>query len=65
MGLLAAQFHRDIVSPHHNNKKNEDIWESGGIATHSFFIISALDGGEWLASCPGHFTAEERTMLPI
>jgi hypothetical protein len=24
------------------------------------FITSKLDGGEWLASCPGRFTAKER-----
>jgi len=24
----------------------------------------ALDGGEWLPSCPGYFTPEESTPLP-
>jgi hypothetical protein len=33
-------------------------WGSGGIAPiHS--LTSALDGGEWSASCPGHFTPRE------
>jgi hypothetical protein len=31
---------------------------SGGIAPP--FLTSALDGGEWLASRPGRFTAAER-----
>jgi hypothetical protein len=34
------------------------MW-SGGIAPP--FLTSALDEGEWLASCPLHFTTEERT----
>jgi hypothetical protein len=33
---------------------HEDIWESGGIAPP--FLTSALDGGEWSTSHPGHFT---------
>jgi hypothetical protein len=28
---------------------------------HAFFT-SELDGGEWLTSCHGHFTPEERTV---
>jgi hypothetical protein len=31
---------------------------SGGTAPP--FLTSALDGGEWLTSGPGHFTPEER-----
>jgi len=30
-------------------------WGSGHIAPH--ILDSALDGGEWSASCPGHFTS--------
>jgi hypothetical protein len=34
-------------------------WGSGGISPiHS--LTSALDGGEWSASHPGHFTPKER-----
>jgi hypothetical protein len=33
-------------------------WGSGGIA-HTFLIV-ALDGSEWSASCPGCFTPRER-----
>jgi hypothetical protein len=33
---------------------HEDVWGNGGIAAP--FLISALDGGEWSASRPGHFT---------
>jgi hypothetical protein len=32
-------------------------WGSGGIAP--LFLTSALDGGEWSASCPGRFTRRE------
>jgi hypothetical protein len=28
------------------------------------FLTSALDGGEWSASCPGSFTPEENTQFP-
>jgi hypothetical protein len=35
----------------------ENAWRSGGIAPP--FLTSALDGGEWSASRPGHFTAGE------
>jgi hypothetical protein len=31
---------------------------SGGIAAQ--FLTSALDGGEWSASCPSHLTFQER-----
>ena len=27
------------------------------------FLTSALDGGEWLASCPGRFTTRENALL--
>jgi hypothetical protein len=33
------------------------MWGSGGIAPQ--FLTSALDGGEWLASRPGHFPPGE------
>jgi hypothetical protein len=33
-------------------------WGSGGSPTHS--LTSALDGSEWPASRPGHFTPRER-----
>jgi hypothetical protein len=33
-------------------------WGSGGIVPYS--LISALDGGEWSASRPGHFTPREK-----
>jgi hypothetical protein len=33
-------------------------WESGGIAPP--LVISGIDGGEWSASCPCHFTIGER-----
>jgi hypothetical protein len=36
---------------------HEDLWGSGGIAPP--FLISALDGGEWSASRPYHFTSGE------
>jgi hypothetical protein len=28
------------------------------------FLTSALDGGEWSASLPGHFALKERTLVP-
>jgi hypothetical protein len=34
-------------------------WGSGGIAPR-IFLTSELDGGEWSASLPGHFTPSER-----
>jgi hypothetical protein len=34
-------------------------WGSGVIAP-LIFLTSALDGGEWSASLPGHFTPRER-----
>jgi hypothetical protein len=37
----------------------KEYWGSGGIALHAF-LASALDGGEWSASRPGHFTPRER-----
>jgi hypothetical protein len=33
-------------------------WESGGTAPR--ILTSALDGGEWSVSRPGHFTPKER-----
>jgi hypothetical protein len=33
--------------------RHEDVWRSGDIVLPFF---SALDGGEWSASCPSHFT---------
>jgi hypothetical protein len=39
--------------------RHEDVWRSGGIAL-LIFLISALDGGEWSASCPDRFTPRER-----
>jgi hypothetical protein len=38
-------------------------WESGGISTPQFFI-SAVDGGEWSASCPFHFIPRENAPPP-
>jgi hypothetical protein len=37
---------------------HEDVWDSSGIA--ALFLISALDGGEWSASCPCCFTPRVR-----
>jgi len=31
---------------------------------HSFLTL-ALDGGEWLASCPNHFILVEGNLVPI
>jgi hypothetical protein len=42
---------------------HEDVRESRGIAPP--FLTSALDGGEWPASHPGHFTPGERFPVPI
>jgi len=28
------------------------------------FITTALDGGEWSALCPGHFSPQTKTLLP-
>jgi hypothetical protein len=39
------------------------IWGSGSIA--SPFLTKALDGGEWLASRPGHFTFIETPLYPL
>jgi hypothetical protein len=33
-------------------------WRSGHIAPH--ILTSVLDGGEWSALCPSHFTPRER-----
>jgi hypothetical protein len=40
--------------------RHEDVWGSGGIAPS--FLTSALDGGEWSASCPCRFTP--RKIIP-
>jgi hypothetical protein len=40
------------------NVKGKVVWGSRGIAP-PFFTLS-LDGGEWSALCPGHFTPRER-----
>jgi hypothetical protein len=29
------------------------------------FLTSALDGGEWSASCPGHFTPGKEPQYPL
>jgi hypothetical protein len=41
----------------------EYIWGSGGIAPP--FLTTALDGNEWLASCPGRFIPGQRFPVPI
>jgi hypothetical protein len=38
--------------------RHENLWENGGIAPP--FLASALDGGEWSASCLGRFTLGEK-----
>jgi hypothetical protein len=38
--------------------RNEDVW--GEWMYRSSFLTTALVGGEWSASCPCHFTTEER-----
>jgi hypothetical protein len=38
-------------------------WGSGGIAPP--FLTSALDEGEWLASCPDCFTPGKTPPVPI
>jgi hypothetical protein len=38
------------------------MWRSGGKAPP--FLTSALDGGEWSASGPGHFTPGETPQVP-
>jgi hypothetical protein len=43
--------------------RHKDVWGSGRIALH--ILTSALDGGEWPASCPGRFTTGERVPIPI
>jgi hypothetical protein len=45
-------------APHH-----EDVCWSGDIVPP--FLILALDGGEWSASRPGHFTPGERAPNPL
>jgi hypothetical protein len=37
--------------------RQEEVWGSGG--TTPSFLTSSLDGGEWSASHPDHFTAEK------
>jgi hypothetical protein len=40
------------------SSRHEGVLRSGGIAPS--VLDSALDGGEWSASCPGRFTPRER-----
>jgi len=35
-----------------------------GVQAHLFLIL-ALDEGEWLISCPGHFTARKEPQYPL
>jgi hypothetical protein len=46
------------LTKHHDMKT---YFGNGGIAPHAF-LTSALDGGEWSASCPGRFTPRERVL---
>jgi hypothetical protein len=39
-----------------------ECWGSEAIAS---LLNSALDGGEWLASCPGHFTRGESVQYQL
>jgi hypothetical protein len=43
--------------------RHEDGWGSGGIALR--YLTSALDGGEWSASCPGRFTLGKFPRYPL
>jgi hypothetical protein len=43
--------------------RQEDVSQIG--CTAPSFLISALDGGEWQASRPSHFTPEERPWRPL
>jgi hypothetical protein len=45
-----------FLTGHHAMKV---YWGSGGIAP-LILLASVLDGGEWSASRPGHFTVRER-----
>jgi hypothetical protein len=40
--------------------RHEDVWGSERIAPP--FLTSALRGGEWSASRPGHFTPEKTAL---
>jgi hypothetical protein len=40
---------------------DECVWGSGGLALQ--FLTLAVDGGEWSASCPCHFTSQEGSFL--
>jgi hypothetical protein len=44
-------------APHHKN-----VWEME--AQLHEFLISALDGGEWLASCPGRTFPGKEASIP-
>jgi hypothetical protein len=46
------------LAPHH-----EDVWGNAGIAPP--FLISALGGGEWSASCIFHFIPRKRAQYPL
>jgi hypothetical protein len=54
-GKANAKFFLCLIS----QSRNEDVWGSGGIAPP--FLTSALDGGEWSASCAGRFSPEEKS----
>jgi hypothetical protein len=45
-----------LLTDHHDMKAYLAEWRYS--STHS--LTSALDGGEWSASCPGRFTPKER-----
>jgi hypothetical protein len=40
------------------HKEKEE--EEEALTEHHSFLTSTLDGGEWSASLPGHFTPRER-----
>jgi len=51
------------VLPLTEHQAMKAYWGSGGTA--QAFLNSALDGGEWSASHPNHFTPRERALVPI
>jgi len=56
--LNQVPYHKDIpyLIKHHAMK----IYGEVEVQLHIFLTL-ALDGGEWLASCPVHFTTREST----
>jgi hypothetical protein len=45
--------------------KHHTMMTYGGMEIQfHMFLTSLLDGGEWLASCPGLFTLEKQTLVP-